>query len=148
MIGELKAAILLLPAILAGAAAAPGADVALHSILMRWALIGCVLGGYLGTVVELLRRRSSGTGTPIGLAFVMDLLARWSGAAIVGWVGAVVLFEWQGWVPTIGRVLACSFVMGVMGFGLAMKLVPKLRAWAEKRAVAALEGLGSKGGEP
>ncbi len=141
MIGEAKAAVLLLPAIMAGAAAAPGADADLNSILLRWSLIGCVLGGYLGTVVDLLRRRSTEAG-PMGLAFVLDLLARWSGAAIVGWVGTVMAFELQSWLPTVARVLGCSFLLAIVGWGVAIKLVPKLRALAEKRAGQALDALG------
>lgn len=144
MIGEAKAAVLLLPAIMAGAAAAPGADADLNSILMRWSLIGCVLGGYLGTVVDLLRRRSAEGSTPIGIGFVLDLLARWSGAAIVGWVGTILAFELQSWLPTIARVLGCSFLLAIVGWGVAIKLVPKLRALAEKRAGQALEALGGK----
>lgn len=122
---ELKT-LLLLPAVMAGSAAVPGADDAdPQSLLMRWSLIACALGGYVMTCVEWASRKPGAPAEDMAER-VIGAIARWAASGAVGWVCTVAAFDYWKWPVTIWQVLLTGFVLAMIGWQLAIWALPRL----------------------
>lgn len=134
-IGAVEAKLLFwLPAFLGATAAVPGGDVDPASILMRFTILGCVLGGYVEAVLRGMARRTK----PPLVERVMDGFATWSVNAITGGVMTYVVFHVTTIPISAGSVLGVAFAGGMGGSLLAGTVLRVLKAREKQIA----EGIG------